>query len=127
VTRLARWNSSIAWVIGAPEAGSAQLWIEKDSFMPLRLIAPPRPESDSSDLVDLQFEGQRHYREFPFPRVIVAIQKKQPLLRDEAQDVTITLDAAEFRTPLVPGFTEAGNAAPGALRDLIQKYFEVVR
>jgi hypothetical protein len=125
--RLARWNSSIAWVIGAPAEGSPQLWIEKDSFLPLRLIAGPRPESDSSDQVDLQFEGQRHYREFPFPRVVVAVQKKQPLFRDEVQDVTLVLDANEFKNPLTPGFTEAGNSASGSMRDLIQKYFEVLR
>jgi hypothetical protein len=125
--RLTRWNSSIAWVIGGPELDSPQLWIEKDSFLPLRLIAAPRPESSSSEIVDLQFEGQRYHREFPFPRVVVALHKKQPLFRDEVQDVALVLDAAEFRSSVTPGFTDAGNSASGSLRELIQKYFEVLR
>lgn len=127
VARLARWNSANAWVIGGTESDSPQLWVEKDTFLPLRLIAAPRPESSTSEIVDLQFEGQRYYREFPYPRVVVAVQGKRPLFRDEVQDVTITLDPAEFRTGLTPGFTEAGSSAPSALRDLIQKYFEVLR
>jgi hypothetical protein len=127
VTRLARWNSANAWVIGGPEKDTPQLWVEKDSFLPLRLIAAPRPESSSSDIVDLQFEGQRYQREFPYPRVVVAVQGKRPLFRDEVQDITITLDPAEFRSGVTPGFTETGNSSPGSLRDLIQKYFEVLR
>lgn len=126
-SRLARWNSATAWVIGAPELASPQVWIEKDTFLPLRLIAASRPDAGASDLVDLQFEGQRHHREFPFPRVIMAVQDKQLLFRDEVQDISITLDAAEFRAAVTPGFTEAGNSSPGSLRDLIQKYFEVLR
>ena len=121
---LTRWNSAFAWVIGGTKDGDPQLWVEKDSFLPLRLIASPTPDADP---VDIQFEGQRYYREFPYPRVITVIKRKQPLFKDEVQDVTVAAETNEFRAALVPGFTEAGNAAPSALRDLVQKYFEVLR
>jgi hypothetical protein len=35
-TFLKRWNGTVAWVIGKP--ASSQFWIEKDSFLPVRLI-----------------------------------------------------------------------------------------
>jgi hypothetical protein len=124
VERLTRWNTSLAWVIGGAKDGDPQLWIEKDSFLPLRLIASPQPDAEP---VDLTFEGNRYYHEFPFPRAIVAVKRKEPLFRDEVQDVSLAPETAEFRSTVVPGFTELGNAAPGPLHDLIQKYFEVLR
>jgi hypothetical protein len=122
--RLTRWNATVAWVIGGSKEGDSQLWVEKDSFLPLRLIASPQPDAD---LIDLTFEGQRYYHEFPFPRAVVAVKRKETLFRDEVQEVSLAPEVAEFRTTVVPGFTEAGNAAPGALHDLVQKYFEILR
>lgn len=121
---LTRLNSAIAWMIGGGHEGAPALWIEKDSFLPLRMSASPQPESDP---VDLTFDGQRYYHEFPFPRTITATKKKIPLFRDEVQDVSIALETAEFRSTVVPGFTENGNNASGALHDLVQKYFEILR
>jgi hypothetical protein len=120
--RLARWSGGVAWVIGKDK--EPQLWVEKDTFLPLRLIASPQPEAD---LVQLEMEGQRFYHEFPFPRVVTVVKKKEALLRDEVQDVTLSAETAEFKSPLTPGFTDAGNSAPSALRDLIRQYFEAVR
>ena len=122
--RLTRWNAAVAWVIGGSKDGDPQLWIEKDTFLPVRLIASPQPESDP---VDLTFEGTRYYHEFPFPKAIVAVKRKAPLLRDEVIDVSLALETAEFKGTVVPGFTELGNIAPGPLHDLVQKYFEIVR
>jgi hypothetical protein len=121
---LMRWNSAIAWVIGGTKDGDAQLWVEKDTFLPLRLIAGPQPDSD---LVDVQLDGQRYYHEFPYPKTITAIKRKQPLFKDEVQDVLVASETSEFRSTPMPGLTEAGNSASSALRELVQKYFEVLR
>ena len=126
-TGLGRWNSKIAWIIGAKKSES-QLWVEKDNFLPLRLIAPPSVASGGDEsLVELEFEGQRTFREFPFPRAIVVRRNKDTLLRDEVQDVALTLDVAEFRGTFTPGFTELGKSASSGVKDLIQRYFEMVR
>jgi hypothetical protein len=128
---LTRWNAGVVWVIGGSKSSKSgnfddpQLWVEKDSFLPLRLIAAPQPESE---IVDLHFEGQRYYHEFPYPKTILAFNKKKvPLFKDEVQDVALSIDGNEFKTPVMPGFTETGNNAPSAVRELIQKYFEVLR
>lgn len=127
---LARWNGKVAWVIGkdgggrGDRAGKPQLWVEKDAFIPLRLIAPT---AGDSSLAILELEGTRLHHEFPFPRAITLVRGKTPVLRDETQDVALALDAGEFRSALVPGFTEAGESAPSAVRELIQRYFESVR
>jgi hypothetical protein len=133
VESLARWGNAVVWVIGKEAASKGakseapvdpQLWIEKDTFLPIRLIASPQMDGA---LLDLQFEGQRFYHEFPYPRVITAISKKDPVLRDEVQELALVLDASEFRQPLVPGFTSAGNSVSSNVHDLIQKYFELIR
>src|SRR5690606_38200329 len=49
-TRIKRWKSTLAWVFGKQDSGR-QLWIEKDSFLPLRLMASASRE--------VQFEKYR--------------------------------------------------------------------
>ncbi len=126
VQNLARWMSTVAWVIGDPprrDAKGPQLWIEKDTFLPLRLVYTVPDEG----LVDIQFEGQRFYREFPFPRAITVAKGGKAILRDEVQDVTLNSDANEFKTVVTDGFTEAGKTLPSATRELIDRYFKLVR
>ncbi|MGK5082304.1 hypothetical protein WDW37_03285 [Bdellovibrionota bacterium FG-1] len=123
---LARLGSTIAWVLGkeSKEGKEPQLWVEKDTFLPLRLLVSNGGEEG---LVDIQFQNQKYYREFPFPRLISVSKNKNVILKDEVQDVSITFDAAEFKTALAPGLTEAGRLASDEVRELIKKYFDFVR
>ena len=119
---------TIAWVIGAKDS-KFQFWVEKDTFLPLNLWW--EPENGRQILM----ENYRTFGELPFPRTVTLLEKKKVVFRDELIDLLVNpMTLAEFKAikaanaaPLAVGFTEAGNKAPSAIRDLIQLYFETLR
>jgi hypothetical protein len=127
---LARWNGGYAWVIGKESRKALadrvpQLWVEKDTFLPVRLIFAPKP---NEPFVELSFESYRHFHEFPFPRLTTLSRKAGAVLKDEVQDVAFASELPEFKAPLAAtGLTDAGNAASSELRELIVQYYENVR
>jgi hypothetical protein len=129
VQHLERWKSTIAWVIGRkmpPDSHdlNPQLWIEKDSFVPLRLVYAPK----GGDWVDVRFESPRSSRGFQFPRLVTVFGKEGvPLLREEVIDVAVNPKADEIEEAVENGYTEAGNTSPTATRELIDRYFGTVR
>ena len=134
-----RWNGTVCWVAGPQlerkprEPG--QLWVEKDSFLPVRAVL-----STDDGMIDVRFEGYRFHREFPFPRHISlampAVDKvektaegfsKNIVVRAETSEVVVNPAMSEFRQPFSPGFTDAGNSADSAVRDLIRVYYKFLR
>jgi hypothetical protein len=121
---LGRLKDNLAWVIAPQEKARVQpsLWILKDSFLPIRLVYP------SQDVYyDVRFDNYRFYKEFPFPKTITVQKGEEQLLKAEIGDVTVNPDMAEFRQKFFPGYSDAGNAADGATRDLLRLYYQVVR
>jgi hypothetical protein len=134
---LARWNHTVAWVIGTQtpvEPANAakknppvpELWLEKDTFFPLRLMIALQ-DGDSS-LGDLQFDSYRFYNEFPYPRVVTWVMNgKDPTLRGEVLDAGADSGPDLSKQPLHEGWTPAGESASGSLRDLINGYYRTFR
>ena len=130
VTSLGRLGSVVGWVIGPGKKDLAwpQLWIEKDTFHPMRLV-----ERTDEGTLDVRFSEFRYYKEIPFPRVITVLRAsrdegaQEPMLREELADVIINPEMGEMRSPLVQGFTDAGNSADGSVRDLIRLYYASLR
>ena len=129
---LTRWNKTIVWILGVDspkgKGASPQLWVEKDSFLPLRLFASLEPDK-GGELDDLEFQNYRYNREFPYPRTIqlYPASSRQSVLRADLTEIQIDSGQDPGRAQMTTGFTDAGNAAPSALRDLIQSYYTVVR
>jgi hypothetical protein len=121
---LRRWNHTFAWVMGK----SAQLWIEKDTFLPLRVI---EPSAGDSDLYDIQMNGFQYFDDFPYPKsaTIYEFGKKTPFMKADLVDAILDLrmTAADFPKEKVEGFTDAGSSLPTGLHDLIQKYYRLMR
>ncbi|CAK9249844.1 unnamed protein product [Sphagnum jensenii] len=126
-TFLKRWNGASAWVIGKPT--TAQFWIEKDSFLPVRLIVKDQ---------DIQYSRYRYSQDLPFPRTISMAQtgtagKPGEMEFEEAVgDSSVNSPGNEkilnmgtiAKDATAEGFfTDAGNAASGTLKDLIKKYY----
>jgi hypothetical protein len=117
---LKRWKGHFAWVV----LGDSQVWLEKDTFLPLRLVLPSLGETDA---VEIEFENYRFTREFPYPRMITLNLKSVPVLRDELGEITMDSDLSEFRRELTPGFSDAGNSADSEVRALIRQYYGLIR
>jgi hypothetical protein len=130
VTSLGRLGSTVAWVIGPgkKDLGWPQLWIEKDTFQPLRMI-----ERTDEGTMDIRFAEFRYFKEIPFPRVITVMGAsreegtQEPKLREELADFIVNPEMGEMRSPLVQGYTDAGNSADGSVRDLIRLYYSSLR
>ena len=126
ITWLGRINGMIAWVIGKKDPSQPQLWIEKDRFLPIRLI-----DKVEGNLADLRFENFRFFKEFPYPRSTTLVRlsgnKEETVLRDELNELNINPDLSEMRSPLQSGLTDAGNSSESPLRDLIKAYYLMVR
>ncbi|MFZ9594469.1 MAG: hypothetical protein ACO3A2_00120 [Bdellovibrionia bacterium] len=122
---LARWNGGFAWVIGNQESReeeSPQLWIQKDSFLPVRL----RFEDQAFE--DVQISGYQLVRDFIYPRSLTLKSKYSGAsLLEEVQEIKVNLDAAALKKNLKPGFSDLGQAQPGELKKLIQTYYQVLR
>lgn len=144
-TMLSRWNSTLAWVIGADgpktRGTTPELWIEKDTFLPLRLLADLQPNqtpqpatptiaNPSSTLDDIHLDNYGYFREFPYPRQITFFRagNSQPEYRDDVNDVQVDngFDASRLRIN-ENGFTESGNSVPGPLHEMIQSYYTAIR
>jgi len=117
---LKRWKTQNAWVLGLKNA--PQLWVEKDTFLPLRLTA-------DSNSAETEFEGYRFQREVPYPHTVLITLKNLPVMRDDLVEVQINPKFVdELKGPSVPGFTEyANSSAPQPIKDLIQHYYEWIR
>jgi hypothetical protein len=120
---LRRWNGSFAWVLGlsATHKDGPQLWIEKDSFLPLRIVV-----GDG----DIQFSKYRYSQDLPYPRTIaLATRAGVAELQEDVAEFTVnpmnlaSSMAASDNTS--NGYTDAGNASP--MRELIRKYYAGLR
>ncbi len=124
---LTRWRDTIAYVMGP--AKGAQFWVEKDTFIPLRLLL-----GAGGAQTEVRFDNTRFFKEFPYPKVISALKGGVTMLQDEALEVTAYPEARGVKTPPLPGLklpsngmTDEGNSAPRELRDAIQQYYDLIR
>jgi hypothetical protein len=126
---LVRWNGTVVWALGLAnskeEPESAQLWFEKDLFLPLRFLF--RTEG-VGDLYDVRLENYRFTREFPYPRAI-SLRKKGAgvILSEQILDFSMNSDVQASKRSLGSGFTELGQNSPSELRNLIQNYYDIIR
>lgn len=67
VVSLGRFKNHIAYVIGAryPDDSVAQLWVDKDSFTPLRLVVTGRNNSESKEIQYAEYKALDDKRRYP--------------------------------------------------------------
>jgi hypothetical protein len=126
-TFLKRWNGAAAWVIGKPT--SSQFWIEKDSFLPVRLIVKDQ---------DIQYSHYRYSQDLPFPRVISMsaagsggkpgeMQFEETLndssVNSKDNEKILNMGSVAKDATAEGFFTDAGNSASSSVKDLIKKYY----
>lgn len=113
---LIRWNGGVVWAIGT------QLYFEKDTFYPVRLIVSPHRDSTFDH--DFRFEGVRFFHNFPYPRTVYLAKNGERILSGQTLD--LTSDAGPTGSFEV-GFTDSGQASSDTLKNLIHLYYESFR
>jgi hypothetical protein len=120
-------KGAVAWVIGTDDSKnlrSPQIWFEKDTFLPLRMIFSVGRERRP---VDLQFENYKVTREIPYPRMIQLIGSKNEIVySSQLIDFTVSPESVGSHSGHT-GFTEAGKSASSELGDLIRTYYGSIR
>jgi hypothetical protein len=122
---LTHWNGGLAWLIGEG------LWVEKDTFRPLRLVVD---SGTSGRSYDYRFEGSRSVRDFQYPKVNQLYQKDNWVLSSQVIDMTVESDFPNARlshastlNPKETGLTDLGSSASSSLRNLLHLYYESYR
>ena len=114
-TRLDRFEAEYCVVIGAhdPLANTAQLWVHKDSFLPLRLTLPPSPLNPQEGALELRFLDWGQIEGAVYPMRIQILRQHQLFremrvenLRADAPQAPLLFDAAALRVTL-PQWTPA--------------------
>ncbi len=109
VTSLGRFEDDYCFVIGAayPDQSRAQLWIQKDTFRPLRLMLPPSTLEPQAGPLEVRFLDWGQIEGAVYP-MLIQIYRKHQLFRemrvenlraDTVQD-PVLFDTAALRATL---------------------------
>lgn len=121
-----RLDHKTAIVVGNAKPGDkndppVSLWVEKDSFLPLRAVFPSSPEAGmASEPLDFRFSGYQVYRDFLYPRTVEVFRNGALWAKIETQDVragsTGSLEEPKNRTDV-----------DGDLKEYVDTYLRWVR
>jgi len=125
----------VSWVIG--EKSGNQVWIEKETFLPVKFISLGAAGSEKTEIT---FDTFKMSREIPFARVVSLSRDQRHVLREEVQEVSVNLpehaadrgadravERPEGQKSAAFGFTDLGNSASSDVRELIRAYTKWVR
>jgi len=122
---LKRYRGTQCWVIGRENEGDSALWIEKDSFFPLKLVLSKNADSN---IAEVQLDSYRFQNGFAFVTGLTLVGRENtPLLREQTHDLIIGSVSNEYKAPVTSGFTEEGATAGDDVKELVNQYFKYVR
>jgi len=110
-----RLDHKIGWIIGE---GVPSLWILKDDFVPLKLIAGGS---------EIRFEETKFTHDFPYARSISIYRGSDFVLKGEAMEVILNPDLADMRAIQVSGIPAISSELPSAERSLIEQWVQWIR
>lgn len=140
ISSLGRLDGRIAFVIGAryPETAVPQLWVDKDTFRPIRWILSRNGAGLPDDFLDVRFDEWKMTRGFWYP-MHIAFYQDQRLLRDiRVEDVVVDpgFDESLFdvekvriahRGPAVPAAEGGGDKEIGDVQKVIDDFSKIYR
>jgi hypothetical protein len=123
----ARYENRYAVVVGEnaqrPENQNktVSLWVEKDSFLPLRAVFPTSPQAGmASEALDFRFSNYQVHRNFLYPRTMLVYRNGTQWLKIDTVDVKPgmggSLEEAKTKVEL-----------DGDTREFVENYFKWVR
>ena len=80
--QLKRWETTFAWVLG----NTNQLWIEKDKFLPLKLIIQQKKDADR---YEIQWSKYRFLRGYPYATEMKIFKNSQAFLVVQVESLEV--------------------------------------
>lgn len=115
--RIQRFEGEFAWLIGDVAASASSLWIQKDSFLPLKLFRP----IEGQDTTELRFKQYTFYKAFPYPRVIEISLQGKTALRASMERIDFPKTRVSFDQ------SQEGMAVTDSLKSILTPYYEWLR
>lgn len=112
---IGRLDKKVGWVIGE---GNPSLWILKDDFVPLKLVAGG---------TEIRFEDTKFVRDFPYARSISIYRGSDFVLKGEAMEVMMNPDLADMKAIQVSGIPAISSSLPSEQRALIEQWVQWIR
>jgi hypothetical protein len=112
---IGRLDKKVGWVIGEKNPA---LWILKDEFVPLKLVAGGS---------EVRFEETKSVRDFPYPRSISLYRGDDFVLKGEAMEVILNPDLSDMRAIHATGLPSISSAIPSDERTLIEQWVQWIR
>lgn len=122
---LLRIRETVSWVVGEKpiQSGTPQLWFEKDTFLPLRLVYSASAEMDKKS-----FEFDHFRRDLMLPRSLsVQTGSGKPVLNVQVAEMGLLGDPGKGYHSQAQGWTTLGENISSETRELIRVYYESLR
>lgn len=94
ITSLGKIEASTAFVIGAqyPDSSVSQLWVDKESFLPLRLIIVEKGSGDGRQRLEFVYRNWQSFGKTWYPMLIETYRDDILLRRAQARNVMVNND-----------------------------------
>lgn len=128
-TSLRRWNKKFMWVIGKELSGSvrSQLWLEKDSFLPSRLVKRLTDDlDDQMEIAEVRLSDHRFSRGYNYPGKIQFLRGEEIQFEVNLSKIAVN-PKKKYKLPEERGLTEAGNDESSDIRKLITRFYKTIR
>lgn len=112
---IGRLDKKVGWIIGE---GKLSLWILKDEFVPLKLVAGG---------VEVRFEETKSAHDFPYARAISIYRGGDFILKGEAMEVMVNPDLSDMHAIQVSGIPAIPSSVPSGERGLIEQWVQWIR
>lgn len=115
------------WVIGDHEKNKSQgeLWVEKDSFLPQKLVWPFKNDEDK--VAQLVMNGYKAFGSLIYPQEILYMTNEQPVLRV----LTTQVDTSPQKIDWIPssrqGWLNEDKVISPELKEAVDAYYKVIR
>jgi hypothetical protein len=79
VSSLGRFDDHYCYVVGAryPNENAAQLWVDKNSFLPVRLMLPPAALAPADGSIEIRYRNWRLTDGTAYPMHVIMMQNHQ--------------------------------------------------
>src|SRR3989338_4151539 len=124
---MSRFENRVVIVIGqSPEtlAKGMQLWVEKDSLLPLRAVLAAR-EATGNEAIEYRMSGYQVYKNTLYPRTLQIFRNGVLWARVETQDVK--LEAKESALESAAAQAKSKGEPDSSARNFLDDYFKYVR
>ncbi len=84
-----RWKKEPVYVVGAkyPDASGTQLWVDKDTFLPVRWVFQDLPAGQGPGKTEFQYEEWHHVKGSRYPRVIKVFRNERLTRKMEIHEI----------------------------------------